>query len=82
VKAGSGAETTIPVTVDKDAGTASVDAGSRNLDQSGTIITIPSIPGVGAYSVGIPVPDLSTSDVQGTLTVNTDTATLQSHPIC
>ncbi|MFY9188916.1 MAG: S-layer homology domain-containing protein [bacterium] len=73
VKAGSGAETTIPVTVDKDAGTASVDAGSRNLDQSGTIITIPSIPGVGAYSVGIPVPDLSTSDVQGTLTVNTDT---------
>jgi uncharacterized repeat protein (TIGR02543 family) len=72
VKAGSGAEMTLPVTVDKDVGTASVDAGSQGLDQGGTIITIPSIPDVDTYSVGIPVPDLSTSDVQGTLTVNTD----------
>jgi uncharacterized repeat protein (TIGR02543 family) len=72
VKEGSGAETTIPVTVDKDAGTASVDAGSQGLDQGGTNITIPSIPDVDTYSVGIPVPDLSTSDIQGTLTVNTD----------
>ena len=76
VKEGSGAETTIPVTVDKDAGTASVDAGSRNLDQSGTIITIPSIPDVDTYLVGIPVPDLSTTDVQGTLTVNTDAGSI------
>jgi uncharacterized repeat protein (TIGR02543 family) len=72
VKAGSGAEMTLPVTVDKDAGTASVDAGSQGLDQGGTIISIPSIPDVDTYSVGIPVPDLSTNDVQGTLTVNTD----------
>jgi len=72
VKEGSGAETTIPVTVDKDTGTASVDAGSQGLDQGGTIITIPPVPDVNTYSVGIPVPDLSTSDIQGTLTVNTN----------
>lgn len=71
VKAGS-TDTTIPVKVDKQAGTASVDAGSRNLDQSGTIITMPSVPNVDTYLVRIPVPDLSTSEVQGTLNVNTD----------
>jgi uncharacterized repeat protein (TIGR02543 family) len=73
VKAGSGAEMTLPVTVDKNAGTASIDTGSQGLDQGGTNITIPSIPDVDTYSVIIPVPDLSTSDVQRTLTVNTDT---------
>jgi uncharacterized repeat protein (TIGR02543 family) len=72
VKIENGTETTLPVTVDKDAGTASVDAGSQGLDQGGTIITIPRVPDVDTYSVGIPVPDLSTSDIQGTLTVNTD----------
>ena len=72
VNAGNGTETTLPVTVDEDAGTASVDAGSQGLDQGGTVIMIPSIPDVDTYSVGIPVPDLSTSDIQGTLTVNTD----------
>jgi uncharacterized repeat protein (TIGR02543 family) len=72
VKIENGTETTLPVTVDKDTGTASVDAGSQGLDQGGTIATIPPVPDVDTYSVGIPVPDLSTSDVQGTLTVNTD----------
>ncbi len=72
VKAENGTETTLPVTVDKDTGTASVNIGSQGLDQGRTNITIPSIPDVDTYSVGIPVPDLSTSDIQGTLTVNTD----------
>ena len=72
VKAENGTETTLPVTVDKDAGTASVDAGSQGLDQGGSNITIPSIPDVDTYSIGIPVPDLSTSDIQGTLAFNTD----------
>jgi hypothetical protein len=76
VKAGSGTETTLPVTVDKDAGTASIDTGSRNLNQGGTVITIPSIPDVDTYSVGIPVPDLSTTDIQGTLTLNTDAGSI------
>jgi uncharacterized repeat protein (TIGR02543 family) len=76
VKEGSGVETTIPVTVDKDAGTASIDTGSQNLNQGGTVITMPSIPGTDTYSVGIPVPDLSTTNVQGTLTLNTDAGSI------
>ncbi len=72
VKIENGTETTLPVTVDKDTGTASVDAGSQGLDQGETNITIPSIPNVDTYSVGIPVPDLSTSDIQRRLTINTD----------
>ncbi|MDD2498556.1 MAG: S-layer homology domain-containing protein [Desulfitobacteriaceae bacterium] len=76
VKAGSGAEMTLPVTVDKDTGTASIDTGSQGLDQGGTNITIPSIPHVDTYSVGIPVPDLSKTDVQGELTLNTDAGSI------
>ncbi|MCL6558465.1 MAG: S-layer homology domain-containing protein, partial [Firmicutes bacterium] len=72
VKAGNGAETTFPVTVDKNSGTASIDIGSQNLTSSGTVITIPLVPDVDTYSVGIPVPGLSTADGQGTLTLNTD----------
>ena len=72
VKAGNSTETTLPVIVDKDNGTASTDVGSQKFTSSGTIITVPAIPDVNAYSVGIPVPDLSTSDVQGTLTLHTD----------
>ncbi|PKM50522.1 MAG: hypothetical protein CVV02_11325 [Firmicutes bacterium HGW-Firmicutes-7] len=77
----NGTETMLPVMVEKDSGTASVDAGSLNFAQSGTVITIPSIPDVGTYSAGIPVPDLSTTDVQGTLTLNTDmgSITVQSN---
>lgn len=72
VKAEAGTETTLPVSVDEDSGTASVDAGSQGLYQEGTDVTIPSIPDVETYSVAIPVPNLSTRDIQGTLTVNTD----------
>ncbi|HBN86315.1 MAG TPA: hypothetical protein DDZ89_21025, partial [Clostridiales bacterium] len=71
-KRGDGSEAMLPVIVDEDAGSASVHLGSRGLDQQGTVITIPSIPSVNTYSVGIPVPDLSTTSFQGTLTVNTD----------
>ncbi|MCG9967082.1 hypothetical protein L9W92_03305 [Pelotomaculum terephthalicicum JT] len=76
VKAENGTETTLPVTVDKDAGTAPVDAGSQNLAQDGTVITVPSIPDVNTYTVGIPVPELSTTDAQGTLTLDTDTGSV------
>ncbi len=71
VKAGNSTGTTLPVTVDKAAGTASVDAGSRGFAQAGTVITIPSIPNIDTYTAGVPVPELSTSGMQGTLTVNT-----------
>lgn len=72
VTAGNGAETTLPVTVNKNSGTAYIDLGSQDLASGGTVITIPSIPDASAYSVGISVPDLSTADSQGTLTVNTE----------
>jgi hypothetical protein len=76
VKAGNDAETTIPVTVDKDAGTASVDASSQNLASGGNVtVTMPSVPGVTNYTVGMPVANLTTPN-GGTLTFNTDTGSL------
>jgi hypothetical protein len=68
----NGSGTTLPVTVDKDSGTASVDAGAQSVISGGTVITAPSIPDVDTYSVGIPVPSLSTPGKQGTLTLNSD----------
>ncbi len=76
VKAGNGAATTLPVTVNKDTGSAAVDIGSGRLSSGGAGITIPPIPDVDTYSVGIPVPELSTSGVQGTLTINTDNGSI------
>lgn len=72
IKAGNGAETTLPVTVDQQAGTAIISADSQSLTQGGTMVTIPSIPDVNTYLAGIPVPDLSTTETQHTLTLNTD----------
>jgi len=74
---GHGSETTLPVTVNKDNGSASIDVSSQSgLVMDGTVITVPSIPGVDAYSVSIPVSYLSTSDGQGTLTINTNTGSI------
>ncbi len=72
VKEGNSPETTLPVTVNQDTGTASIDAGSQQPSPGGTVITAPAIPDVNTYSVGIAVPELSTNDVQGTLIVNTN----------
>lgn len=72
LKERTGAETTLPVTVNKDGGTAAADIGSVKLALGNTVVTMPSVPGVGTYSVGIPVPELSTPDAQGTLSLNTD----------
>ncbi len=72
----SGSVTKLPVTVDRNAGTATVDAGSQDLDEEGAAITIPPIPDVDTYSVDIPVSKLSTPDLQETLTVNTDVGSI------
>jgi len=72
VKAGDGEEEVLIVTVDKNSETASVDADLQSLDKGGSVITIPTVPDVDAYSVSLPVTSLSTADAQGTLTVNTD----------
>ena len=74
VTSGNGDERTLPITVDTDAGTASVDA--QSIAQDGTIITIPSVPDVDTYIMGIPVSELSRNDTQKTLTVNTDNGSI------
>lgn len=71
VKAGS-TEKALLIGVDRDTGTAALgDDPWHQRPQGRTVINMPSIPGVGTYSVGLSVPDLSTSDVLSTLTLNT-----------
>lgn len=78
--AGNGTkEATLPVAVDTDTGSAAIDVSTQgSLISSGdfSAITVPSIPDVDTYTLGIPVPYLSTPDKQGTLTVNTDTGSI------
>ncbi len=76
VKAGNGDKSTFPVTVDKEASAAFIDVGSQNLDQGGNVtVTMPSLPGVTDYTVGMPVANLITPD-GSTLTFDTDTGSL------
>ena len=75
VNAGNGGAT-LPVTVEKGDNTASLDASSLSLTKDRTVITIPSVPDVNTYTIGIPVPKLSMSDVGGMLNVNTDTGSI------
>ncbi|RCX17158.1 putative repeat protein (TIGR02543 family) [Anaerobacterium chartisolvens] len=76
VKTGNGTETTLPVTVDKNTGSAFIHIGSEKLPQGRNIITVPSISDINTYYVGIPVLHLSTINVQGTLALNTDTGSI------
>ena len=76
VTTGSGTETTLPVTVDNDAGTASVDVNLQSNALAGTVITIPSISGITTFSAGIPVSELSKDEVEGTLTLQTDAGSI------
>ncbi|ACL77529.1 CBM35 domain-containing protein [Ruminiclostridium cellulolyticum] len=72
---GASGNSTLPITVDAKTGTARLDTASRNeLVANGgiSVITVPSIPDVDTYSVGIPVPYLSTADWQGSLRVSTN----------
>lgn len=71
IKEGTGTETKLPVTVNAESGTAVIDTGAGKLTSGNTVVTMPSIPGVDTYTIGIPVPDLSTSDAQGSLIVET-----------
>lgn len=71
VTAQDGTEATLPIMVDKDAGTAFVDASPKSIAQNETVITLPYISGVNTYTVGILLSELLTDDIQGTLTINT-----------
>lgn len=76
----NGAESTLSVTVNTNAGSAAVDVSTRQgngFSNGGTIvITMPSIPGVDKYTLGIPAAYLSSLDSGGTLTLNTDTGSV------
>ncbi|WP_207650777.1 S-layer homology domain-containing protein [Sporobacter termitidis] len=75
VTKGNGTTVTIPVTVDKGSGSAAIDITSQDKLISGggsSHISIPSIPNVTTYTLGIPVSELSTPEQKGTLTVDTD----------
>ncbi|MCL6560098.1 MAG: immunoglobulin domain-containing protein, partial [Firmicutes bacterium] len=69
----STAGTTLPVNV--NAGSATTDLGTLTGDifsSAGTaVITVPSIPGVNAYTLGIPAASLSGSQGEGALTLAT-----------
>lgn len=76
ITSGGDTYSTLPVTVDTESRTATVDIGSAELTQEGTTITVASIPDVDKYKVGIPVPSLSTMEEHGTLTLNTDSGSV------
>ncbi|WP_217593553.1 CBM35 domain-containing protein [Cohnella sp. GbtcB17] len=65
----------LPVQVNAKTGTAVLDMTSSSglVPNAGTsVITVPSIPNVGTFTLVIPVSELSTTARQGALTVNTD----------
>ena len=71
---GSGSDMTLPVTVDKNNGRATVDIGTGGNFMSGgktTVVTVPSIPGVDTYTLGIPVQNLTTPGEQGKIAFKT-----------
>lgn len=75
VDAGNGWDTTLPVHVDKNSGSAVVDVGAGiNFMFGGktTVVTVPSVPDVDAYTLGIPVPKLTTPGEQGKIAFKTD----------
>ena len=76
IKAADGTQTLKPVTVDRGAGTASIDVDSQHLAQGGNVtVTMPSVPGVTDYTIGLTAANLTTSE-GGTLTFTTDAGSL------
>lgn len=78
---GTGAATaTLPVAVNASAGSAAVnvDAKQGNIITGGgaAVITVPSIPGVNSYTLGIPADCLSAPGGKGTLTFNSDVGSM------
>ena len=73
--------TTLPVSVNTNAGSATVDLGTTLAKDifagSGTaVLTVPSIPGVNSYTIGIPATSLSVSQGEGALTFSTSAGSL------
>jgi uncharacterized repeat protein (TIGR02543 family) len=74
------ATATIPVNVDTGTGNATADLGTmaadNMLDAETAVITVPSIPGVNSYTLGIPAASLSGSQGEGTLTFSTGSGSI------
>jgi hypothetical protein len=66
--------TTLPAMVNN--GTVSVIGASLMPRSGGTVIQVPTIPGIDTYSVNILVSNLSATGGQGTLTFNTDAGSI------
>jgi hypothetical protein len=63
---------TLPVTINADTASASVNTDSQQLISRGSTVSIPAVTDTRTYAIGIPVPDLSNEDSQKLLTVETD----------
>jgi hypothetical protein len=77
---GNGTTVSIPVTFDSEKNITTVSLGSIQgdiiLSGKTVVVTVPAIPGVDTYAVGIPIAYLSTPDGKGTLTFNTNTGSI------
>ncbi|KXL54230.1 endo-1,4-beta-xylanase A precursor [Anaerotignum neopropionicum] len=76
---GESNSSTLPVAVDTNTGSASIDASTQIKllsEGKGATITVPSIPDVASYTVGIPIPNLSTNSLMGSLTIDTANGTI------
>ncbi len=80
VSGSSISRTTLHVTVNAYAGSAEVDLGTLAWDmfngEETTVITVPSIPGVNAYTLSTPAAFLSGSQGEGALTFATETGSI------
>lgn len=76
----SASETTLPVSVNTKTGSAATDIGTlaKNIFAgTGTaVLTVPSIPGVNLYTLGISAASLSGSQGEGALTFSTGTGSI------
>ncbi|WMJ78786.1 S-layer homology domain-containing protein [Sedimentibacter sp. MB35-C1] len=75
VESGNSSNTTLPVTVDKNSGSAAVNISTDgNLIPVGqtAVVTVPSVPGADTYLLGVPVPNLNTPEEQSEILFKTD----------
>ncbi len=75
VESANSSDTILPVAVDKNSGRAAVNIGTNgNQISSGqtAVVTVPSVPGVDSYSLGVPVPSLTTQEDQGEILFKTN----------
>jgi hypothetical protein len=77
---GISAVTTLPVNINTNAGSATLDlgtlAGDKLFGEGTAVITVPSIPGVDTYTLGISADSLSGSQGEGSLTFATNTGNI------